>query len=231
MTTRKTTIDAAHDVPSERTNMFELLLDDGQELDQAILDGRNYASVLRRLLLVSVVGMGVFAAIVGLIWPSSGLPGGAGLVPPALWAPLVLIGAFLTAKVVCLPSFYFYTQIAGLDAPFRVIVAQSLRVQARSAVVLLGVAPFYAALALASHTDVIGTGNTLAPALIGVALPFVVGLSGVTSLYRSFRRMVDELPITNPSRVKFVMGLVLCWSAAFSAVAPVALYRYAEFFI
>lgn len=231
MTTQESTMTSTRDLPGERTNMFEMLLDDGQELDQAILDGRQYASVLRRLLLVSVVGLGAFAAIVGLIWPSSGLPGASGAIHPAIWAPLVLIGAFVTAKVVCLPSFYFYTQIAGLDAPFRVIVAQSLRVQARSAVVLLGVAPFYAALALASHTDVIGTGNTLAPALIGVALPFVVGLSGVRSLYRSFRRMVDELPITNPSRVKFVMGLVLCWSAAFSAVAPVALYRYAELFM
>jgi hypothetical protein len=211
--------------------MFELLLDDGQELDRVILDADNYQATLRRLLLVSVLGLGGFAALVGLIWPSSGMPGAASAVHPIIWAPVVLIGAFLTAKVVCLPSFYFYTQIAGLDAPFRVIVAQSLRVQARSSVVLLGVTPFYAALALASHIDVIGTGNTTVPAMIGVALPFFVGLSGVRSLYRSFRRMVDELPITNESRVKFVMGLVLCWSAAFSAVAPVALYRYAEMFI
>jgi hypothetical protein len=211
--------------------MFELLLDDGRELDRVILDGDQYRSTLQRLLLVSVIGLGVFAAIVGLIWPASGLLGASSTLHPSIWAPLVLIGAFLTAKVVCLPSFYFYTQIAGLDAPFHVIVAQSLRVQARSSVVLLGVTPFYAALALASHTDVLGTGNTMTPALIGVALPFIVGLSGLRSLYRSFRRLLDDLPITNESRSKFVMALVLCWSAAFSAVAPVALYRFTELFI
>ena len=69
-------------------------------------------------------------------------------------------------------------------------------------------------------------------ALVGVALPFLVGLSGVRSLYRSFKELLDKelVPITHERRGNFVLRLVICWCGVFSVVCPVALWRYIEFF-
>ena len=140
--------------------------------------------------------------------------------------PLSFVGAFMTALLVCLPSFYFFTQLSGLDASFRLVTAQAVRVMARTSVLMLGVLPFYAALSL---TRVVG--GLFSPYTVlhmGFYLPFLVGLFGIASLYRSFRSLLKVLPITHERRGRFLLRMVLAWGAVYSAVAPVALYRFVE---
>jgi hypothetical protein len=185
--------------------------------------------VIQRLLALSVLGLSIHGLVVGL---SAQLLRGQALGDfyargtPAGWMPLSFTFAFLGALCVCLPSFYFYTQLSGLDATFRLVTAQALRAQATTAVLLLGVLPFYAAWVLA-HV-VLGVGDAGQALFFGMALPFVVGLAGVRAVYQGFCALAEHLPITHQRRGNFLRRMVLCWGAVYSAVAPVALYRLAD---
>ena len=144
---------------------------------------------------------------------------------PALWMPLAFMGSYVGALCICLPSFYFYTQLAGLDASFRLVTAQALRAQATTSVLLLGVLPFYAAYALAAALRVIDGQYVIA---IGYFLPFAVGILGVRALYRAFEELSLQIPRTHARRGNFLLRMVLCWAGIYSVVAPVALWRLAE---
>jgi hypothetical protein len=62
----------------------------------------------------------------------------------------------------------------------------------------------------------------------GIALPFVVGLGGLRSLWSSFRRLSATLPVAHQRRPWFLPRMVLAWGMVYSVVAPVALYRLIE---
>ena len=130
------------------------------------------------------------------------------------------------ALCICLPSFYFYTQLSGLDASFRLVTAQALRAQATMSVLLLGVLPFYAAWLLGTVVGVFDEPGTALFA--GMCLPFGVGLWGIRAVYRGFCDLAEHLPITHQRRGNFLQRLVLCWGGVYSVVAPVALYRLGE---
>ena len=125
--------------------------------------------------------------------------------------------------MICLPSFYFYTQLSGLDAPFRVITAQALRMQARTSILLMGILPFYVAIGLAAIVGFVQDLDTLL--LLGLMLPFVMGVLNIKPLHNAFKRLVTLLPITHERRGDFLGRLVLGWCCVFTAVCPVALYR------
>lgn len=208
---------------------FELVLSEGRRMDNLVLDEGRLPTTVTRLLLLSLAGLAVYGAVVGLAAEASTLSAWFNTGAPILWMPLAFSGAFLAAIGISLPSFYFYTQLSGLDASFRLITAQALRVQARTSVVLLGVLPFYAALALGVGLGFdlgLGANGVL---MVGLFLPFVVGFVGIATLYRSFKRLVHRLPITHERRGNIMLRLVLCWGAVFSAIAPVALWRLGEF--
>lgn len=207
-------------------SLLDALLSEGEHLDDLVLHGDS-TRVVRHLLGISLVGLLVHGLVVGctaqhpfgVTWPHGS--------EPLIWvAPVALVGAFLLAIAVCLPSFYFYTRLAGLDVSFRVVAIQSLRVQARTSVLLLGLLPFYTAIVFAGELGLaVAPGTSVG---LGMAMPFVVGLDGIRSLYRSFQRLVERLPMTHERRGNVVLRLVLCWGAVFSAVAPVALWRIAQ---
>jgi hypothetical protein len=218
--------DRSDSQPSE--GFFELVLTEGRAMDDLVMDDSRLTSTVQKLLLVSMIGLMIYGAVVGIAADVSSLPLWFTAGEPALWMPFAFSGAFLAALSICLPSFYFYTQLSGLDASFRLITAQSLRVQARTSVVLLGVLPFYAALALGTEIGFdLGLGAN-GVVIIGLWLPFAVGVIGIVTLYRSFKRLVKRLPITHERRGNIVLRLVFCWGVVFSAVAPVALWRLGE---
>jgi hypothetical protein len=213
-------------------SLFDLVLRDPDALDALLLDETQLRRALDGMLALALLGLLLHALTVGV---AADLAQRAGDLPewslflgrhPELSLPLALTGAFLTALGVCLPSFYFFTQLSGLDASFRLVTAQAVRVLARTSVLLLGVLPFFAACALSR------TVFNLIPAAavlqIGLGLPFVVGLFGIAALYRSFRSLVGILPLSHVRRGNFLLRMVLAWGAVFSAVAPVALCRFAE---
>ncbi len=148
---------------------------------------------------------------------------------PLVWMPFALMLAFVGSLGICLPSFYFYTQLAGVDASFRLVVAHALRANATTSLMLLGALPFYAAYALGALTGVIGA-DAESVAGLGLVMPFLVGLSGLRALYVGFCDLAEVLPQTHKRRGNFLRRMVLCWGALYTVVAPVALYRIAEAF-
>lgn len=218
--------------------ILQRLLDDGESLDEVLLDDELREAALGRMLAVAIAGLMLFGLAVGFTAQVAGVGEG----QPGVWIPVALTGGFMTAIAVGLPSFYFYTQLAGVDASFRLVTSQAVRVQARTSILLMGALPFYAAVALASITELslvevfltdflfLGIFHDPAEACIavGVAIPFFVGLFGLHSVYRSFVRMVKVLPVTHSRRGNVLIRMLLLWGVLAMSVAPVAMYRIAE---
>ena len=209
--------------------MFDLILRGEARLHRLMRDEAGLPEVLQKFLALSVLGLTIHGGVLGLAaslfpplsslaWYQTG--------HPMLWMPLAMIAAFLGALCICLPSFYFYTQLSGLDASFRLVTAQALRAQATMSVLLLGVIPFYAAWLLGTVVGVFDEPGTALFA--GLCLPFGVGLWGIRAVYRGFCDLAEHLPVTHKRRGHFLRRLVLCWGGVYSVVAPVALYRLGE---
>ncbi len=215
---------------TDHISFFDRVLREGRTLDDLLLDG-NLTSTIQKLLGLSAAGLGAHMALVGWAAQVGELPGMLGQGTPVLWLPAAYILGFMLAIAVCLPSFYFYTLLSGLDASFRLITAQALRIQARTSVVLLGCAPIYTAAALGAYLG-IDFGLSLGSVVtLGLTGPFVIGFFGVVALYRSFKRLRHRLPITHERRGNIILRLVVCWGAVFLATAPVAVWRVAEWLV
>jgi hypothetical protein len=212
----------------DRRGMFDLVLRGQKRLSVVLRDEAALPMTTQKLLALSLLGLAVQGLVLGLtaqlVHPSelAGLCRG----HPIVWMPLAFCLAFVGTLGICLPSFYFYTQLSGLDASFRLVTAQALRAQATTSLLLLGALPFYAAYALACVLGVLGDPDSVV--LGGLVLPFGVGLFGVHALYRGFCDLAEVLPLTHQRRGHFLRRMVLCWGALYSVVAPVALYRLAE---
>ena len=202
---------------------FDLVLRHHTELDALVLDETAQPWVLQRLLGLSLIGLAVHGLLLGSAYPllgvSTALGGGSGGAPLAVSLAMVL--SFLGTTCLCLPSFWFYTQLAGLDGTLRLVVCQALRAQAATSTLLLGLAPFYAALLLSSLHGTLPPGTALA---LGWALPFLCGLGGVRALLRAFAGVLDKLPITLTRRGPFLLKLVLAWAAVFTVVCAALLW-------
>ena len=210
-------------------HFYDLLIRDDPRLDETIVAGEQHIGPIQQLLTLSVGGAALYGFAVGLAAQFLQVQGTVGEWLghfPLLTLPLALTAAFLLALAVCLPSFYFYTQLSGLDASFRLITMQALRIQARTSILLLGVLPVYAAIVLAAVVGVIAGGQELI--MLGILLPFIVGLAGLTSLYKSFERLGQILPVAHVRRPCFLSRLVTAWGMVYAVVCPVALYRIGE---
>lgn len=102
------------------------------------------------------------------------------------------------------------------------MVAQALRAQARVSVFLLGCTPLYVAVGLAPRIGPVTTHDVL---LAGHGLPFVVGVVGLVSLYRSFGRLAHVVPTTRRLRPGLPFRLTVGWGGFLAAVTPVAYVR------
>lgn len=204
---------------------LDTLIRNPRGLDDALLDAGALPRWLSGLIRLSVLGLALHGLVVGGIAQLAGWQGWIGHLPVVV-LPITLIASFLLTLAVCLPSFYFYSQLSGLDVTFRFVVVQALRVQAHTSVLLLGMLPIYAAVALATVLPL--NIEVEAVVLIGLALPFVMGLTGILALWRSFKHLLPRIPITHERRGRFLLRMVLAWGAVFSVVAPVAMWRIGE---
>jgi len=204
--------------PSQERGIFDLVLRGEKELTRLLLDDHKLAGNLQRLLALSLIGLGLYGFVVGLSWQWLTHPKTVGI--PAFWTPIAFTGGFVAALVICLPSFYFYTQLAGLDASFRLVTAQALRTMASTSVLLLGFLPFYAALALGCAVGVVP--GPVPVIVAGWCAPFLFGIFGIRLLYRVFRDLMTVVPITHPRRSAFLLRMVLCWAGVYAVIAPVA---------
>lgn len=211
-----------------RTGIFDLVLADQPALDELLLNDDDLVGVIERLVAVAAIGLVVAGVAVGLatqVLPATpyGISGALQVGHPVLWMPLTALAAFLGALSICLPSFYFYTQLSGIDASFRLVTAQALRAQATTSVLLLAAVPIFLAVALSNVALGLVTSDLVL--WFGLLLPFVTGLFGIGAVYRSFGRLVARLPRTHQRRGNFLRRLVVCWGAVYTVVAPVALLR------
>jgi hypothetical protein len=215
-----------HTPSSTLPSAFDLILRGQHDLDALLENEEHHAPIIRKLLTIAVLGLAAQGLTVGL---TAQVLGGAEIFSPvvqgpaALWMPIAFVAAFLGALSLCLPSFYFYTQLSGLDASFRLVTAQALRTQATTSVFLFGALPLYFALGLTSVVTHLVSADTVL--LIGFSTPFIVGLTGVVALYRGFQHMLGYLEITHRRRGAFLLRALLAWAMVYTAVAPVALYR------
>ncbi|MFW5967711.1 MAG: hypothetical protein ACOCV2_09350 [Persicimonas sp.] len=218
--------DETHNDPG----FLDRIMSDGEAMDDMLLDENRVGEAIRQLLVILCSGLGVYGLVfAGFHWQHASEE------DPALFlvTPLACVLGFLLAKAVCLPSFYFYTQLSGLDASFRLITGQALRVGARVSILLLAFTPAFAALALYTTMIPEDTAWTvivlMGSYLVGMTAPFLLGLFGAISLYKSFKRLRERLPITRKRRFAVITRLVVAWSAVFLVTAPVAVYRVGEF--
>jgi hypothetical protein len=217
--------------PEKLPGMMDLILRGQDRLNDLMRSEAHLPALIRRLLVLSIAGLAVHGLVVGATIQLLGIDRTSELAfisagHPAIWMPPVFVAAFLGALSICLPSFYFYTQLSGLDASFRLVTAQALRAQATTSVMLFGVLPMYVAIALAGVLHLFVDPDTVIAA--GLAAPFFVGLVGIRAVYKGFSVLSVPLPLTHRRRGNFLGRLVLAWGAVYTAVAPVALLRLAE---
>jgi hypothetical protein len=147
----------------------------------------------------------------------------------------VLVAAYafglVAASGVCLPSLYFYALLAGVRMTMLDVVVHAVKAKAVSAVTLVGILPIYVAVAMGVVIFEAGEFYRDATLLVGLALPFIAGVSGTVSLYHGFAQLCDTMPADRMARREcFLRRLVLSWSACYSAVMPVMIHSVWEVF-
>jgi len=220
--------------------LVELLLKDAQRADALGRDERRQAELLPRFLGIALSAYALYSAAMIVILntaPAGAYPRHLLAVPAADWSDasaLGLLGGYslgLVATIcICLPSFYFFALLAGVRLSMLQIVGQVLRSTASAALVLVGILPIYVAMVLGLVVF-----GAAAPGLevwlyVGLALPFLAGVEGVRSIYRGVRGMAETLaPERRCRRECFLRRLTLSWTACYTAVSPVMVYRLWEY--
>ncbi|WP_425619407.1 hypothetical protein NA78x_003147 [Anatilimnocola sp. NA78] len=234
--------------------LVEMILKRPDRLEKLIRQPESQAELLPKFLAISLLGFVFFGVALSLVFTAAGqwprltpirdlLAGdstiviafetlAAGHSSLSFWldgSAWQLIFAYaiglVAASGICLPSLYFYSLLAGVRMTMLDVVIQTLKSKATAAVALVGILPLYAALGL-------GIVIFDAPPLvreatfwIGLVLPFLAGLFGTYSLYRSLAGLADTLPPERRShRECFLQRLVLSWAACYTAVTPLMIH-------
>ena len=221
--------------------LVDLLLRDPARLDRLNREPDRQRILLPRLLLLAQAGYLVYSAMMLLLLnlaPAEAAPGQLGLAIPrtawhdgsALGLPLAYGIGIVLASCICLPSFYFYSLLAGVRMTWAQITCVIIKGTAANAVMLLGILPIYVAVALGLYVFE-GPPSALACVLLaGLCLPFVAGLWGLREIYRGIMDLSAALPpVWQCGRRGFLRRLTLSWAAVYTAVAPVLIYRLWEY--
>jgi len=211
--------------PARPGNLMQMLLLGHRSLNDELHDQVALPRRILQLIGLAVVGFALHGAAVGLaLQRLHGL--GLGTLPghPALWLPVAFTISLIGALGICLPIFFFCSQMAGLDTPLPLVAAQALRANATSAILLFALLPFYVALALGTLWV-----PALAPAALylGFGLPLLAGLGGIRAVYLGFADLAQRQSPEGQRR-QLLLVMVLCASVVYALVAPVAMYRLAE---
>ena len=233
--------------------LLELILKDPVQLDRLIRRPEYQTELVPRLLAISLIGFTFFGLAMSLVlsaatvWPhlfpiNAVLEGKQGMLlrfetgeTSSLLSPWLngnafrLIAAYaiglIAATGICLPSLYFYGLLSGVRMTFMDVVIHALKSKAVAAVTLVGILPIYAAFGLAIAIFPLPDVPRDSVLLLGLALPFIAGLSGTYSLYRGLSTLTDTMAADRRiDRECFLQRLVLSWSGVYSAVSPVLIF-------
>jgi hypothetical protein len=220
--------------------LAELLLKDPAAVDRLNGQPTLQRELFPRFLAIALTTYLVFSvAMVALLSLCPVQLGLFGLpLPPANWQdgtawslPLAYTISVVLAACVCLPSFYFYSLLAGLRTSWLQIVSLVGKGMAANSIMLLGILPIYVAVMLGlvvfkAPPDFLQTGL-----IVGLLLPFASGLWGLRAIYLGTMSLFDSQAAREPcERRCFLRRLTLSWAAVYTAVLPIMIYRLWEFF-
>jgi hypothetical protein len=220
--------------------LVELLLKDPGRLRQLNRDPRRQGELVPRFLLIAVAGYLVYSCMMVLLINVAPAPD-PGVVPlplpPARWndgsalgLPLAYTLSVVLASCVCLPSFYFYSLLAGVRVTWLQIVGLITRATAYNGVILLGLVPIYVALMMGLIIFAAPPDVARWSVVVGLALPFVAGLWGLRAIHRGIADLAAEMPPAWRCRRECLLRrLTLAWAAVYTAVLPVMIYRLWEY--
>jgi hypothetical protein len=221
--------------------LVELILKDPQRLDALNRKEGRQAEQIPRFLGIALASYSLFAFALLLILnaaPAEAYPRHFLAVPAARWHDGSALGMLLAydlglvgATGICLPSFYFFSLLAGVRMSMSQLTGQVVRCKANSAIVLVGILPIYVAVVLGLVVFEAPVETLEWLLYLGLVLPFVAGLEGVRAIYRGVLGMADTLPPERRCRRGcFLRRLTLSWAAVYTAVSPLLIYRLWEFF-
>ena len=217
--------------------LVELLLKDPAQVDRLNRSSRAQAELFPRLLLIAQAGFLAFGLILLLLLnlaPPAAYPHCALLtVPPASWAngtavalPLAYCLGIVLAACVCLPSFYFFSLLSGVNMSWLQIVSVLGKGMAANAVLLLGILPIYVALVLGLVVANAPDEVLMGALSVGLLLPFVSGVWGLRAIYRGVMDLSREMPFDwQCRRGCFLRRLTFWWAAVYAAVVPVMIFK------
>jgi hypothetical protein len=129
------------------------------------------------------------------------------------------------ATGVCLPSFYFYSLLAGIRVSALQVVGQVMKGKAATSMMLLGVLPSYVAVVLGAIVFRFPHDWLRLALCLGLVLPFIAGLWGVRAIYLGFVRLADTMaPERRCQRECLLRRLTLACAGCYAAVSPVMIY-------
>jgi hypothetical protein len=222
--------------------MVELLLKDPRRLDRLGRDEARQPEMIPRYLAVALSSFTIFGIVMVLLLnaaPAAAYPKSFLLTaPPASWSnltmfslPLAYTLGLVAATGICLPSFYFYSLLAGVKMSMLQITGQVLKGKAVTALLLVGILPIYVAVVLGTIIFKLPAETLEVYLYLGLVLPFLAGLAGMRSIYVGVTGWADTLPPERRyRRACFLRRLTLSWSAVFVAVSPIMIYRLWEYF-
>ena len=220
--------------------LVELLLKDPAAADRLNGQPAIQRELFPRFLAIALSSYLVYSlAMLLLLNFSPAVPTLFGLpLSPAHWSdgtawslPLAYTVSIVLAACVCLPSFYFYSLLAGLRIGWLQIVSLIGEGTAANSIMLLGVLPIYVA-AMMGLVIFEAPVEAIAVALdIGLLLPFVAGLWGLRAIYVGTMRLYDCQAVVGQEQRRWLLRrLTFAWAAVYTAVLPIMIFRLWEFF-
>ena len=211
--------------PISLLRYFELLLKNRAELSAVLRAGDRLGDALQKLLAISLIGFGVYAATIAAVLHLSRVNGGLNRFG---WISLLVsytIGPIATLGV-CLPSFYFYALLAGVQPSMLQVAVQSVRAITVTSVLLLGIMPLYLAVVVGLY--IIGGPQDSAfiqSLTAGFLLPIFAGVYGVVTFYKGFVDLASTLPPQRRrTRARFLTRMALAQAGLYAFVMPVMIY-------
>jgi len=222
--------------------LVELLLKEPALVDRLNRDPKAQRELFPRFLLIAQTGFLAFGLVLLLLLnlaPNTAYPHCPVLtVPPAsltdgtaVALPLAYCLGIVLAACVCLPSFYFFSLLAGVNMSWLQIVSVLGKGMAANAVLLLGILPIYVALALGLLVAKAPDDALQWTLSVGLLLPFVSGLWGLRAIYQGVMDLSGAMPAGWQCRRHcFLRRLTFSWAAVYAVVLPVMIFRLWESF-
>jgi hypothetical protein len=237
------TLQSDGDTPKARElstlGLVEVLLKDPDAADQLGQRPEVQAELFPRFLAIALASYLAYSLVMVLLLNlSPAYPSLFGLwLPPALWRggtawtlPVAYTTSVVLAACICLPSFYFYSLLAGVRMGWLQIVNVVGKGTGANAIMLMGVLPIYLAAMMGLVVFKAPSVVLEASLVFGLLLPFASGLWGLRTIYRGIMNLYGHQMCGEPGQRRCMLRrLTFAWAAVYTAVLPLMIYRLWEY--